>query len=257
MCLIAFAWQAHPQYRLILAANRDERHDRPSEALHWWNDEPAFLAGRDLVAGGTWLGITQDGRFATVTNYRESAAQTAGEISRGAIVTDYALGNQTPDKFSRSIDGSRYSGVNVLVSDGRSLSYVSNRGDGPTTLTAGVYGLSNAALDTPWAKLVRTRDELKALTKSNAITRRALVQLLADRTVAAKPEIESDGLPRELARAITAPFIVSPDYGTRSTTVLTWSHDHEVRIREARFSPDGDLTGESSFEFDVVQAAAP
>ena len=254
MCLIAFAWRAHPRYRLILAANRDERHDRPSEALHWWQDTPDLLAGRDLEAGGTWLGIGRDGRFATVTNYRESGAAMNHVTSRGRIVTDFALGEMTPDAFTESIDGERYAGVNVLASDGRSLSYVSNRGDGPVALEPGIYGLSNAALDTPWSKLVRTRDGLRALARSDDISRETLMQLLADRAVAPKPEIDPDGLSYELALAISAPFIVSPEYGTRSTTVLTWSHDNEIRIRESRFDATGDSIGDSSFEFDVAQS---
>jgi uncharacterized protein with NRDE domain len=257
MCLIAFAWQCHPQYRLILAANRDERHDRASEKLHWWAESPGLLAGRDLEAGGTWLGITRSGRFATVTNYRETRTPATGVASRGNIVTEFARTDLAPDAFMNAIDGACYAGVNVLVSDGQSLGYVSNRGDGPTTLAAGVYGLSNAALDTPWSKLVRTREQLRALAESRRISRESLVSLLADRTVEAEPEIETDGLSTELARAITAPFIVSPDYGTRSTTALTWSHDNQVRIREARFDAAGNSIGESSFEFDVVQSDAP
>lgn len=257
MCLIAFAWQAHPRYRLILAANRDERHDRPAEELHWWDGAPELLAGRDLEAGGTWLGIARNGRFATVTNYRETRLPTSGATSRGGIVTDFALGEMSPGDYASSVDGERYAGVNVLVSDGQSLCYVSNRGDGPTTIAPGVYGLSNAALDTPWAKLVRTRDALRSLAESEAVTLESLIDLLADRSVADVPEIESDGLPRELARAITAPFIVSPEYGTRSTTVLTWSHDNEVRISESRFDAEGEATGESLFEFETDQPAAP
>lgn len=257
MCLIAFAWQSHPRYRLILAANRDERHDRAAEQLHWWAGSPGLLAGRDLVAGGTWLGITRGGRFATVTNYRETRTPATGVASRGNIVTDFANADLSPDAFMDAIDGERYAGVNVLVSDGRSLGYISNRGDGPTTLSAGIYGLSNAALDTPWSKLVRTREQLRALVESEHVSRESLVRLLADRTVEAEPEVETNGLSRDLARAITAPFIVSPEYGTRSTTALTWSHDNQLRIREARFDAAGHSLGETSFEFDVVQAGAP
>jgi uncharacterized protein with NRDE domain len=257
VCLIAFAWQSHPRYRLILAANRDERHDRPAEAMHWWNESPGLLAGRDLEAGGTWLGITRNGRFATVTNYRETRTPAVGVASRGGIVTDFACADVTPGAYMNSIEGACYAGVNVLVSDGLSMGYVSNRGDGPMSLAPGVYGLSNAALDTPWSKLVRTRDELRELARSEIVSRDSLVRLLADRSIAAEPEVEPDGLSRELARAITAPFIVSPEYGTRSTTALTWSHDGEVRILEARFDAAGEPTGESSYEFDVVQPDDP
>lgn len=249
MCLIAFAWEAHPQFRLILAANRDELHGRLSQPMHWWADRPQVLAGRDLQAGGTWLAVSRSGRIATVTNYREGQQKRAGLESRGNLVSAFVDGRGSPGDFVAGIDGGRYAGFNLLAGDESGLWYVSNRGDGPAKLPAGVYGLSNAALDTPWSKLVRTRDALSGLIDANDVNETKLLRLLADRKTAPAVEIEQGDLPFDLARAVTAPFIVSRDYGTRCTTVLTWARGGAVSIVERRFDAAGEKTGESAFRF--------
>ena len=223
MCLITFAWDAHPDYRLVLAANRDEMHSRPSQDMHWWPDRPDVLAGRDLLAGGTWLAVSKAGRFATVTNYREGGQKKAGLDSRGDLVTGYVIGSDSPESYVSGIDGERYAGFNLLAADQTGLWYVSNRGDGPIRLAPGVYGLSNASLDTPWAKLVRTRDALADFISEGGVDETQLMRLLSDRSVAPVAEIEQGDLSFELARAVTAPFIVTDQYGTRCTTVLTWN----------------------------------
>ena len=249
MCLIVFAWQAHPDYRLIVAANRDEYHGRAAREAHWWPDAPDILAGRDLQAGGTWLAAGRNGRFATVTNYRENQRPKAGLQSRGEIATGFVAGSDAPLAFVSAFDGSRYAGVNVLAADAESLCYVSNRDDAPRALPPGIYGLSNASLDTPWSKLVRARAALADLVDSNAVNATALFRLLGDRTPAPAGEIESGDLPFALARAISAPFIVSDDYGTRCSTVIEVDNDGMTRFRERRFAAGGETTGESAFAF--------
>ena len=163
MCLIVFAWRAAPERRLLLAANRDEQHSRPSQDAHWWPDNPSILAGRDLQAGGTWLGVSKSGRFATVTNYREQQAPRRNALSRGALVTDFLDAEDDPLSFANAVAGDRYAGFNLLTTDGDQLVYFSNRGDDPVVLEPGVYGLANASLDTPWPKLTRSRERLAAL----------------------------------------------------------------------------------------------
>jgi uncharacterized protein with NRDE domain len=258
VCLISFAWDAHPDYRFVLAANRDESHQRPSQDMHWWPGGQDILAGRDLQAGGTWLAMSRSGRFATVTNYREGQRKRAGLESRGELVTAFVAGDELPADFVAGIDGERYAGFNLLAADESGLWYVSNRGDGPLQLGAGVYGLSNASLDTPWAKLVRTREKLAEMLESGSIDETRLMRLLADRTMAAAADVDQGDLPFELARAITAPFIVSEDYGTRCTTILTWNRGGDVSITERRFDAGGRQSGESRFSFrpDVIQAGA-
>ena len=182
MCLVVFGWQAHPDYRLILAGNRDESHRRPTQDAHWWPDDQSILAGRDLQAGGTWLGVNKSGRFATVTNFREGPRSQAGFKSRGALVTDFVTGSQSPQEFESSISNGQYAGFSLLVSDGNTMSYLSNRDDLESDLIPGVYGLSNASLDTPWPKVLRARSGLESLLNSNTANETELMRLLSDRT---------------------------------------------------------------------------
>jgi len=249
MCLVVFAWKVHPENRLVLAANRDESHRRPSQELHWWPDRPDVLAGRDLQAGGTWLAAGRNGRFATVTNYREQQRSRAGFRSRGELVTDFVDGTADPEEFIESLDGERYAGFSLLFADANQLWYLSNRGDGPTCLSPGIYGLSNATIDTPWPKVVRSRTALGSLVDIGKVNETELMRLLSDRTPAPVAEIEVAAQPFELARALTAPFIVSPDYGTRCTSALLWSDDGRITLSERRFDSQGSKTGESRYSF--------
>lgn len=251
MCLIAFGWRAHPDYRLVLAANRDEFHRRPSQALHWWPDEPDLLAGRDLQAGGTWLAAHRSGRFATVTNYRDPPKFAKKRRSRGELVTSFVSGDADAESFSRSIVGEDYAGFSLLVADENEMFCVSNRGDEPVRLAPGIYGLSNASLDTPWSKVVRSRDALRSLAASDAINESALFRIMADRTLAPPADIEAGHLPFELARALTAAFIVSPEYGTRCSTALLWSNAGKIMLSERRFDASGQSSGQSQFSFDT------
>lgn len=251
MCLIAFAWQSHPEYKLVLVANRDEFHRRPSQALHWWPDKPDVLAGRDLQASGTWLAANRKGRFATVTNYREQQRPDRKLRSRGELVSNFVTSDVSASEFVNSISGEKYAGFNFLAADNEELVYVSNRGDGPTRLPPGIYGLSNASLDTPWSKLVRSREKLRALIDSNAINETTLMELVADRTTAPVSDVEAGSLPFEFAKALTAPFIVSPDYGTRCSTTLLWSRTHKIAVSERRFNEFGMSIGESRVSFEL------
>lgn len=249
MCLLVFAWQKHPRYRLILAGNRDEAYRRPTEKMHWWPDAPGLLAGRDLEAGGTWLGIGRNGRFATVTNYRETVRRRPYPASRGELVTAFVDGRDSPAAFSRNIDGDRYAGFSLLTSDGRTFHYTSNRDHDDRDLDAGIYGLSNATLDTPWPKLKRCRSGLERLVGSDRVNPSALFELLADTQPAPVSEIRDDELPFEMARAVSAPFIRTREYGTRCTTVVLVGYDGDVLVCERRFDSAGNKSGDSEFRF--------
>jgi uncharacterized protein with NRDE domain len=249
VCLIVFGWKAHPAYRLILAANRDEYHARPARDAHWWPDRPHVLAGRDLQAGGAWLAISKKGRFATVTNYRELQRSTGRLRSRGEIVTSFVDGSAQATEFAKSLDGKRYAGYSLLAGDDEHIVYASNRGDLPQVLDAGVYGLSNSALDTPWPKLVRSRDALKQLIASDSANESSLQRLLADRQPAAIDQIDSSELPFALARLLSAPFVVAPEYGTRCSTTLLWSYSNEVEFCERSFDNAGKTTGTTRYRF--------
>lgn len=254
MCLIVFAWQSHPEYKLVLAANRDEFHNRPSQPLHWWPDEPDVLAGRDLQAGGSWLATHRRGRFVTVTNYREQQTPGRKLSSRGELVTDFVSSNRSAADYADAITGNKYAGFNFLATDDDELWYVSNRGDKPTRLSAGVYGLANASIDTPWPKTVSSRTKLRALIESNTVNETTLMQVMADRTMSSVADVDAGHLPFELRRALTAPFIVSPDYGTRCSTTVLWSHTGKVSLSERRFDREGKLHGESRFSYSIDHA---
>jgi uncharacterized protein with NRDE domain len=249
MCLIVFAWKVHPAHRLILAANRDEFYRRPSQGLHWWPDQPDILAGRDLQAGGTWLATARSGRFATVTNYREQQERASGLRSRGEIVTNFVSSDQSAREFNAALQGTRYAGFSLLTAERDALRYVSNRGDAEVQLEPGVYGLSNANLDTPWPKLLRTRAALSRLIETDEVNETSLLRLMIDRKPADIADIANDNVPFELARALTAPFIQTAEYGTRCTSILFWSYDENVSLTEKRFDSSGTASGESRFTF--------
>ena len=247
MCLVVVAWQQHPEYPLIIAGNRDEFHARPTESVHWWPDQADILGGRDLQAAGTWLALHRRGRFATVTNFRDAEPPRAKNRSRGHLVTEFLNGDKSPADYLTAIDGPRYAGFNLLVSDGESLAWSSNRTDGVKTLEPGIYGLSNALLDSPWHKVRRAKQGLEKLLREDKINESELFRLLADREKAAVSQIESDHLSFETAHAISAPFIVLPDYGTRSSSVAMCSANGDWRLHERRFDATGRNTGDSAF----------
>lgn len=248
MCLIVFAWQHHPRYRLVLVANRDERYARPAAPLCWWPDQPQLLAGRDLEAGGSWLGVNRAGHFAAVTNYREHYGNTSAAESRGELVTRYLVGTATPETFSKELDGARFAGFSLLTADERSLWYATNRQHPSRVLAPGVYGLSNAALDTPWHKLTRCRAGLQGLLARGKLDKESLFMLLADTSPAPDDHLDRE-LPVEFARAVSAPFIRTGDYGTRCTTVVLIGNDGTVSVAERSFDESGAQTGDIEVDF--------
>jgi uncharacterized protein with NRDE domain len=257
MCLLVLAWRRHPQYPLVLAGNRDEFHARAAAPADWWDDPRDFLAGRDLQAGGTWLGVMRDGRSAVVTNYRELGERLPDAPSRGGLIVDYTRSRQSPERFLAQLAGNAqaYAGFNLIVGDATALAWYSNRDGAPRRLQPGIYGLSNHLLDTPWPKLTRVRERFASALAADRMDPDALLALLDDRTPAAEDERPDTGLPAELERALSAPFIVTPAYGTRCSTILTISADRRCTFVERRFDPEGHALGEARFEFDLTAVA--
>ncbi len=249
MCLVVFGWQSHPDYHLILAANRDEYHLRPTEDAHWWQENPDMLAGRDSQASGTWLGMSKQGRAGVITNYREHEIRDPAKLSRGGLIPEFIKGRNKPHDFAQTMHGEDYAGFNLLVFDDKEMTYASNRGDHLAALQPGIYGLGNASLDTPWPKLVRSKRAFEMLLTKGDINSAAFMKLLNNRQQAKADEIEEDNLSRELAQALSAPFIVTPQYGTRCSSVILWSRDGNVEFTERRFDPSGTTSGESTFRF--------
>jgi uncharacterized protein with NRDE domain len=267
MCLILLGWDAHPSYRLVVAANRDEFYGRPASPAAFWGDRPDVLAGRDLKEGGTWLGITRAGRFAAVTNVREPAAYRVGAPSRGHLVGSFLFGKTSPAAYADEIaPAAEFNGFNLLLADlpgdreqgtgdsrrgsgsdegssGGSLVWFSNRGDGAHALDAGVFGLSNALLDTPWPKVEMGKADLRAALAGppDALEAR-LFESLARRDPARDDVLPQTGVGAERERALSSAFISTPEYGTRCSTVVLVSRDGEVSFTERTFSPNAELS---------------
>jgi uncharacterized protein with NRDE domain len=253
VCLLVLAWRAHPRYRLVVAANRDEFHDRPAAPLAPWPAPAAILAGRDLKAGGTWLALDRARRFGVVTNYREARRPRPGAPSRGELIPRFLAAADSPAAFFRTLQpaAGAYSGFNLLLADEDSLWYGSNR-TSPfgRELASGVHGLSNELLDTPWPKLLRVRRGFEAWLGAAGGQPEELFTLLADRTPSAVAAAES-GLPAELERPLSAPFVLHPLYGTRCSTVLLIDQAGAVLCIERRFDPRGEPSGQSEFQLNA------
>lgn len=247
MCLIAFAWQCHPDYPLLVAANRDEFYKRPAAPARFWAGAPAVLAGRDLVAGGTWMGVTRSGRFAALTNYRDPRAPK-GELSRGLLVSEYLQSEQPPLAYASAVAaaGGRYAGFSLLLGQGDELVVVGNRGTAPQRLTPGIYALSNHLLNTPWPKVERARQGLQALLLRPDVE--GLLTLLAEAEAAPEAQLPDTGVGAAMERMLSPLFIRSAEYGTRASTVLLVG---QRRIRFVEQSFGEGMAGErADFEFD-------
>ena len=248
MCLIAFAWDPSAATRFVMAANRDEFYARPSVPAGWWAAHPDVWAGQDLQAGGTWLGITRGGRFAAITNVREPQPTRTDMQSRGLLTLDFLTGRSSPRDYLAAVaqTADRFRGFNLLVGElygpAPDLCYFSNRGGNPpASLAPGVYGMSNAALDTPWPKVVSLTSALTLL-KAGDAPLEAYLRPLEDRRVAPDPELPSTGVTLALERVLSSPFIISPEYGTRSQTVLMANAHGDVDVLERSFQNADEAT---------------
>ncbi len=235
MCLILFSYKCHPKYQLVLAANRDEFYERPTAPLAYWQDHPQILAGRDLQVGGTWMGITQSGRWAAITNYREPGMHQSEVRSRGLLVADFLTDTTVPLHYLKRIQAhaDQYKGFNLLLGNPAKLHYYSNRGKQPARLRPGVYGLSNHLLDTSWPKVRRAKDQLSALNPydGDCLTNK-LSELLQDQTSVADPALPDSGVGLEWERLLAPIFITSPAYGTRCSSILLIDYDGKVQFSE-------------------------
>jgi uncharacterized protein with NRDE domain len=248
VCLIVFAWKAHRAYPLVLAANRDEFLERPSLPLDYWDNLPNVLGGRDLEKGGSWFATHMDGRWAAVTNFRDGGAAPPSAPSRGHLVLDYVASDDPAKDYAERISGplAEYPGCNLLLGDTDSLLFASNRWQGGHTVefqavSAGVHGLSNHSLDTPWPKVERSKRTMQRLldTDGEKLVEELFV-LLADRTPAREQELPATGVPHEWERTLSAPFIVAEHYGTRASTVVLVDNQRGVSVRERSFGSGGE-----------------
>ena len=238
MCLILLAYDVHPEYRLILAANRDEFYDRPTLPMAFWEDHPDILAGRDLKGGGTWLGITRSGRFSAITNYREPGGPKPDAPSRGHLVSAFLSGNSPSQTYLEAVSavGQTYSGFNLIVGDASGLFYYSNRGPGIHRLEPGWYGLSNHLLNTPWPKVEKGIALLKsAVLDADPVNMDPIFHLLKNREVPPDDRLPDTGVGMEWERILSPMFIQSPGYGTRSSSVMLIGRNGRAQVAEQTF----------------------
>ena len=255
MCLALIAFAAHPRYRSIIAANRDEFHARPAAPAAWWAE--GFLAGRDLEAGGTWLGIDRRGRVALLTNVRDPSRRDPDAPSRGAFVPRILASDAAPSESLPALvrDTARYNGYNLIAGDAGGLMWGSNRAAAPVGLGPGIYGVSNALLDTPWPKVERTKNAFRRWCSAGAVDLQVLFALLHDTERAPDAMLPATGVTLERERMLSSPFIVGRDYGTRCSTVVTVEHDGAARFIERSFDAEGHATGEIDVRFVIEEPA--
>jgi len=250
MCTLLLAWQVDPARPLIVAANRDEFRARPTAAAHFWPEAPQLLAGRDLQAGGTWLGVTRQGRFAALTNVREPGVASAPEApSRGRLVAEFLRGTMAPGAYLAGLDAGAYAGFNLVVGDMDALWYLSNRTGDLQPLAPGVHGVSNAGLGTPWPKVRRGRARLAELVGMETATPERLLALLADETAAEDADLPDTGVGLAMERLLSPLFIAGPVYGTCSRAALVCHADGRVEFCERTTAPQPGQARDAAFEF--------
>ena len=251
MCLLLISYNTHPEYPLIVAANRDEFYDRLTRKADFWKDYPELLAGKDLEAGGTWLGITKSGRFAAITNYRDMNNIKKNVPSRGKLTLNFLISGIPPVKYGYSLSekAKEYNGYNLLFSDLETMYYFSNQTMESRQLSPGVYGLSNHLLDTPWPKVIKGKDSFLKATGSKKISEESLFEILSDDREAPDDQLPETGLTRELERAVSPVFIKSDKYGTRSSTILSVNNANNVLFVERALNTESGEWHESRFEF--------
>lgn len=253
MCLIVFAYKSHQNYKFIFAANRDEFYERPAEQADFWKDRPDLLGGKDLKAGGTWMGITKFGRFAAITNYRDLAKIKENAPTRGLLVTDFLLSNLSSEEYYDEVKNnlSDYNSFNLILGDINNLYYFSTHTDGLRKLDSGVYGLSNAVLDTPWPKVENSKKQLLKLVEQKDIHAWELLCLLNDTREAKEKDLPETGVGLEWERVLSSVFIQSPKYGTRCSTAVVIDNNNNVRFAEKTFFGNQGSFSNKDYNFKI------
>lgn len=256
MCLIVIAWRARDDLPLVVAANRDEWRDRPAEAARWWEGEPGLLAGRDLQAGGTWMGVTRGGRFAAVTNFRDPSERRSTALSRGGLVTAYLSGTEAPGAFLAALaqNAREYNGFNLILGDGGSLWYFGSREGIARPVEPGVHGLSNHVLDEPWPKVVKGREAMRAALGDRDPSPR-LFAALSDIGAPADADLPETGVGVAWERRLARALITGADYGTRCSTVVAFDASGKAAFEERTRAADGGFTSSARYDFAVSDAA--
>ena len=253
MCLIVFTNNVLNDYKLVFAANRDEFYNRPSEQADFWPEYPGLLAGKDLQAGGTWLGITKEGRFAAITNFRDLKNQKDEAPSRGKLTLDFLINDISPQKYYDKLKPSLndFNGFNLLFGYVDELYYFSNKTEGLQKIEPGIHGISNALLDTPWPKVEKSKRQLKQLIEHQNIHPWEVLNILDDTSTARDEELPDTGVGLDLERMLSSIFIKSEKYGTRSSTVVTVDKQNNVRFVEKTYFGNTGRFSNNDFNFTI------
>lgn len=240
MCLILFAYQQHPKYPLIVVANRDEFYPRPTKQADWWEEHPTMLAGKDIKGNGSWLGMSKNGKFAALTNYRDGFNEKKGAPTRGKLVTNYLVNPVAAEDYLKDIaqTGEQYNGYNLLTFDGQNIWHYSNKSNQITPIQPGVHGLSNALLNSNWPKINKGKAKLSALIEPNEdFSIEAGFQMMLDTEKAADDDLPKTGVPYEWEKELSSMCIRTDNYGTRCSTVILWGADGTVHFEERSYVP--------------------
>ena len=251
MCLIVFANNFHPNYKLIFAANRDEFYNRPSSQANFWKENSEILAGRDLQAGGTWMGITKKGKFAAITNFRDLKNHRNDAPSRGKLTVDFLANHIHPEEYYGFLksDLNKFNGFNLILGNIDKLYYFSNKNEELKKLEPGIHGISNALLNTPWPKVEKSKRQLEALLGQNEIHPHEVMNILYDKNKADDDDLPDTGVGIKLERILSPVFIKSEKYGTRCSTVVLVDRDSTVSFTEKSYLPEEDEFSTSEFNF--------
>ncbi|HEY6435716.1 MAG TPA: NRDE family protein [Ignavibacteriaceae bacterium] len=253
MCLIVFANNTIEDYKLVFAANRDEFYIRPTEQSEFWTEYPDLLAGKDLQGGGTWLGITKQGRFAAITNFRDLKNHRNDAPSRGNLTLDFLISDISPEEYYNKLKPTLndFNGFNLLLGNVDELFYFSNKIDSIQKLKPEIHGMSNAILDTPWPKVEKSKIQLQRLIEYQKIHPWEILNILDDTSPAKDEELPDTGVGLELERMLSPIFIKSEKYGTRSSTIITVDKNHTVRFVEKTYFANSGRFSNRDFNFTI------
>jgi uncharacterized protein with NRDE domain len=251
MCLLLLSYKAHSNYKMIIAANRDEFYSRPTAPASFWKEYPDLLAGKDLKGGGTWLGITKRGKFAAITNYRNPANFMKDAPSRGKLVLDFLTGRDSPKNYADALikNSLLYNGFNLLLSNQSELYYFSNQTQKSALLSPGIYGLSNHLLDTPWPKVEKSKASFIKVLNDENISASDIFDILSDTSKPPDELLPDTGVGLAIERALSPVLIATALYGTRSSTVIFIKYTDEIRFIEKSLNTSTNEWTTSEFNF--------
>lgn len=253
MCLLLLSIGTNPKYKLILAANRDEFYERPTALLHNWENQPELFAGKDLKENGTWLGITKKGKISAITNYRDMSNINNDAPTRGKLVTDFLLNDINPEKYSDLLleKAGIYNGYNLVYGNIDTFYYFSNITKKRIKLSTGIYGLSNHLLDSPWPKVVKSKNIFTKILEEPNPSKNKIFDLLRDNEIYPDESLPETGLGKELERMVSPIFTVTEKYGTRCSSVIFIDMDNNVEFTEKSYNVKNKDWTTSSFSFKI------